>query len=94
MRKVAAGLPLWGSTAGTNGGGPPVSAGQGRFVSATIFASCHDGRVQAIAQIIGHLVDLVATIDLNRLLGGVEDDFAVAALLKVLFDFSACLGGN
>jgi hypothetical protein len=65
-----------------------------RLCSTAFFASLHDGGVQAVTQIIGHLVDLMATIDLNRLLSRVEDDFAVAAFLQVQLDFSAGLGGN
>ena len=62
--------------------------------SAAVFASSHDCGVQTITQIVRHLVNLMAPIDLNRLLRSVEDDFAVAAFLQVHFDFSAGLCGN
>jgi hypothetical protein len=50
--------------------------------------------MQAIAKVVGHLIDLVASIDLDCLLGRVKDNFAVAAFLQVQLDFSAGLGGN
>ena len=64
------------------------------FVLAAFFASSHDCRVQAITEIIGHLVNFVAAVDLDRLSRGVEDYLAVAALLQVGFNFSAGLSGN
>jgi hypothetical protein len=66
----------------------------GNLTSAALFASCHDGGVQAVTKIFGHLINFVAAIDLDRFLSGVEDDFAVAAFLEVQLNFSAGLGGN
>src|SRR6185503_4675918 len=66
----------------------------GNLTSAALFASCHDGSVQAVTKIFGHLINFVAAIDLDRFLSGVEDDFAVAAFLQVQLNFSAGLGGN
>jgi hypothetical protein len=39
----------------------------------------HDGGVEAFAQLVGDLVDLVVPVDFDGLVGGVEDDFAVLA---------------
>ncbi len=64
------------------------------FGSAALLTSRHDGRVQAVPKIVGHLVDFVATVDLDGLSRGVKDDLAVAALLQVRFNFSASLSGN
>jgi len=50
--------------------------------------------MEAIAQIIGHFVDFVAAIDLNRFLSGVEDNFAMATFLEVQLNLSAGLGSN
>jgi len=61
---------------------------------AAVFAARHDGGVQPVTKIFGHFVDFVAAVNLNCFAGGVEDDFAVAALLQVQFDLSAGLGGN
>jgi hypothetical protein len=63
-------------------------------ILAADFAARHDGGVQAVTKIFGHFVDFVAAVNLNCLAGGVEDDFAVAALLQVQFDLSSGLGGN
>jgi hypothetical protein len=58
------------------------------------FAAGHDGGVEAFAEIGGKVVDLVGPVDLDGLAGSVEDDFAVAALVKMLFDLSARFSGN
>lgn len=62
--------------------------------SAAFFAAGHDGGVEALAEIGGKVVDLVGTIDLYGFAGSVEDDFAVAALVKMLFDLGTRFSGN
>ena len=60
----------------------------------SFFALGHDGDVQALADFSGEFVDFVAAINLNGLAGGVEDDFAVAALSQVDFNLGAGVGGD
>ena len=59
--------------------------------SAAALASRHDGRVQPLAQICGQIVNLVGTIDLNRLARGVEGDLAVLAAAHMLEQIRAHL---
>jgi hypothetical protein len=61
-------------------------------ISVCFDATGFDGGVEALADSGRHLVDLVAAIDLDGFAGGVEDDFAVAALAQVSFDFGSGLG--
>ena len=61
---------------------------------AALFAAGHDGGVKPVAEVLRHLVNLVAAVNLNGLAGGVEDDLAMAAFLEVLFDFRAGLRSN
>ena len=62
--------------------------------SAAFFAAGHDGGVKAFAEVGGEFVDFVGAVNFYRFTGGVEDDFAVAALIHVLFDFGAQRRGN
>ena len=55
-------------------------------------ASSHDGRAEAVAEGLGKLVGLLATVDVDGLTGGVYDHFAVVAGSEVLFDFSKEVG--
>ena len=52
-------------------------------VAAAAFALCHDGGVQAFAQIFGKLVDFVLSVDGDGLACGIEDHLAVLALADV-----------
>jgi hypothetical protein len=54
--------------------------------SAAFFAAGHDGGVEALAETVGQVVDFVGAVDFDGLAGGVEDDFAVAAAVQVLFN--------
>jgi len=71
-----------------------VGCRKGRVGSAAFFAAGHDGGVEAFAEIGGKVVNLVGKIDLDGFAGGVEDNFAVSALVKMLFDLGARFGGN
>ena len=62
--------------------------------SAAFFAAGHYCGVEAIAEVVGEVVDFVGAVDLDGFAGGVEDDFAVTALVHVLFDFCARFGGD
>ena len=50
--------------------------------------------MEAFAEVGGQVVDLVGTVDLDGLAGGVEYDFAVVALVKMLLDLGARFSGN
>jgi hypothetical protein len=52
----------------------------------------HDGGVEALAKVVGELVDFVFAIDGDGLAGGVEDDLAVVALADVSLHFGEELG--
>jgi hypothetical protein len=47
----------------------------------------HDCGVETFTQLVGDFVDLVALIDMDGLLGGVEDDAAMLATGSVGADF-------
>ena len=53
----------------------------------------HDGGVEAFAELVGDLVDLVVLVDFDGLLGGVEDDAAVLAAGGVGANLFEQLGG-
>jgi hypothetical protein len=61
---------------------------------AAFFAAGHDGGVEAFAKGRGKIVDFVRSIYLYGLSRGVENDFAVAALMKVLLKLAAKLGSD
>jgi hypothetical protein len=48
---------------------------------------CHDGSVQALAQLRRELVNLVFSVDRDRLPSGVQNHFAVMALTNVILYF-------
>ena len=50
--------------------------------------------MEAFAEVWRQVIDLVGAIDLDGFAGGVEDDFAMAALVKMLFDLGARFSGN
>jgi hypothetical protein len=58
------------------------------FVMFSVSALAHDGVVKAGPEGVGKLVNLVITIDLNGLLGRVEDHMAFVAPMQVLIKFS------
>jgi hypothetical protein len=60
--------------------------------SAALFAACHDGGVEALAEAGGQIVNLVGAIDLNGLARGAERYFAVLAAAQMLLQVSAHLG--
>ena len=57
-------------------------------------AAVHDGCLEAVGELFGELVGLVATIDVDGFPGRVDDDVAVAARAEVLFYFGQQLGIN
>ena len=50
--------------------------------------------MKSVAKAFGHLVNLVRTINLDRLAGGIEDDLAVAAFLQMLLHSGAGFDSN
>jgi hypothetical protein len=66
-----------------------VTAGSG-FLG----AFCHDGGVQALAELSRNLVDLVVFVDRDGLAGGVEDDLTMAAGSGVGADLFEELGAD
>ena len=50
-------------------------------------ASCHDGGLESPLELRGKVVDFMVAVNIYRLGGGVEHDFAVFALGDVVFDF-------
>ena len=56
-------------------------------VGAGFSAAVHDGFAEAVGELIGELVRLVTSIDLDGLAGSVDDDVAVAARSEVFFHF-------
>jgi hypothetical protein len=66
----------------------------GTMRSAALFAAGHDGTVEAFAEVGGEFVNFVRAVNFYSFTGGVEDDFAVAALIHVLLDFGAQRRGN
>lgn len=67
---------------------------EGEGGSAAFLAAGHDGGVEAFAKTGGKVVNLVRTIDFNGFTGGVEDNFAVLALMQVLLQLSTCLSSD
>jgi hypothetical protein len=57
-------------------------------------ALCHDGGVEAFAELVGDLVDFVAFVDFDGLMGGVEDDLAVLAASGVGADLVEQFGAE
>src|SRR4051812_10679227 len=55
-------------------------------------ALAHDGRSQSAAEIIGQLVEMRVSIDLDGFLGGVTDDVTVVAPLEVILQLRLRLG--
>ena len=53
----------------------------------------HDGGVEPFAELVGDLVDLFTLVDLDGLVGSVEDDAAVLATGGVGADFFEQFGG-
>jgi hypothetical protein len=62
---------------------------EGRSLKLPFYALRHDRGVEAFAQFGGDLVDLVAFVDFDGLVRGVEDDLAVLASGGVGTDFFA-----
>ena len=62
--------------------------------SAAFFTARHDGCMKSVAKAFGHFVNLVRTINLDRLAGGIEDDLAVAAFLQMLLHSGAGFDSN
>jgi len=54
---------------------------------AAIAAFCHDGLVEAVAEIFRQLIDLVIAINFDGFLGGVQHDMAFVAPMKMLVEF-------
>ena len=52
--------------------------------SAAVFASCNDGVMQALANRLRKIVNLMRTVDLDSLARGAERDLAVFTAAKVL----------
>ena len=61
---------------------------------AAFFAAGHDGGVESFAEVVGEIVNLVRTVDLDGFAGGVEDNFAMAALVHMLFNFGLGFSGD
>src|SRR6185437_7603892 len=65
-----------------------------RGASGIVFASRHDGCVEALAQVSGELIYLVGAVDFYRLARGVENHLAVPALVHMLLDLGAQFRGH
>ena len=48
----------------------------------------HNGLVKAGSQILWQLVNLIITVNLDRLFGGVHDDVAFVAPMQMIVEFS------
>lgn len=56
------------------------------------FAAIHDGGPEAAGELVRKLVGLVAAVDVDGLTGGIDDDLAMVAGGKVLFDLGEKVG--
>jgi hypothetical protein len=65
-----------------------VEAGLGFGGLLGLLASRHDGGSEAGGKLVGELVGLLVTVDIDGFASGVDDHFAVVAGPEVLFDFS------
>jgi hypothetical protein len=59
-----------------------------------LFAACHDGGVETLAETGWHVVNFVRSVDFDRLSRRAEGDLAVFAPTQMLFQFGAHLGGD
>jgi len=61
---------------------------------AAFLAARHDGRVQSVPKIVRQVIEFVRAVDFNRLARGVEDHFAMSALVQVLFQLGSRFSGD